>query len=292
MNEMKQLCQQYDIHPDAAAFLVDAYGKLLENPEAYAVFQQQVEVYRKNYLFDHKPVLEKLHALEASVGVSWMTIDILYMLKLLPILQELYRKENIDEEIFCGFVGNIRAFLPGGKPFYGIRTGWWFMDFFKLKLFTVGRLQYRRRRFRCDTVCGDTVFPENSFYLDAHIPGSGPLKPELCQESYEKAAAFYRKRFGDEKIVFSCYSWLLSPDLDALLPEKSNILAFAHRFTLAETSPDTKFDHLVYAFGVHEKPEDLSVLPENSSLQRALKAWLMEGNILRLGKGFFVYEEA
>ena len=97
MNEMKQLCQQYDIHPDAAAFLVDAYGKLLENPEAYAVFQQQVEVYRKNYLFDHKPVLEKLHALEASVGVSWMTIDILYMLKLLPILQELYRKENIDE---------------------------------------------------------------------------------------------------------------------------------------------------------------------------------------------------
>lgn len=292
MNEMNQLCRQYDVHPDAEAFLAEAYGKLLENQDAYAVFQQQIEVYRQDYLFDHKPVLEKLHALEAVTGVSWMTMDILYILSLFPILQELYRKENIDEELFYGFVGNIKASLGGGKTFYGTRIGWWFMDFFKLKLFTVGRLQYRRRRFRCDTICGDMVFPENSFYLDVHIPGGGSLKPELCQQSYEKAAAFYRQRFGDENIVIGCYSWLLSPDLDGLLPETSNILAFAHQYTLVEATPDTKYDHLVYAFGIHEKPEDLAVLPENSSLQRALKAWLQEGNVLRLGKGFFRYEKA
>lgn len=292
MNEMKQLCQRYEIHPDAAAFLVDAYGKLMENREAYSVLEQQVEVYRQDHLFDHKPVLEKLHALEETTGVSWMTIDILYILRLMPILQELYRKENIEEELFYGFLGNIKRSLGGGKSFYGIRIGWWFMDFFKLKLFTVGRLQYRRRRFCCDTVCGDTVFPENSYYLDVHIPGDGPLKPELCQESYKKAAAFYRRRFGDENIVIGCYSWLLSPDLDALLPEKSNILAFAHQYTLAETTSDTDYSHLVYAFGVHKKPENLAELPENSSLQRALKAWLMAGNILRLGKGFFRYDQA
>ena len=118
------------------------------------------------------------------------------------------------------------------------------------------------------------------------------MKPEDCQASYDAAARFYHQRFGDENIVIGCYSWLLSPDLDALLPETSNILAFAHQYTLTEAPPDTTYDHLVYAFGVHEKPEDLAFLPENSSLQRALKAWLMEGNVLRLGKGYFRYEKA
>lgn len=291
MNEMNQLCRRYDVHPDAEAFLAEAYAKLENQPDALAVFEAQVEVYRQDYLFDHKPVLEKLRALEETTGVSWMTIEILYMLKLLPILQELYRKENIDEELFECFLGNIRSFLGGGKDFYGIRTGWWFMDFYKLKLFTVGRLQYRRRRFRCDTVCGDMVFPENSFYLDVHIPGGSPLKPELCRASYDKAADFYHRRFGDENIVIGCYSWLLSPDLDELLPETSNILAFAHQYTLAESPEDKEFDFLVYAFGVHKKPEDLADLPEKSSLQRDLKAWLLKGNTLRLGKGFFRYEK-
>ena len=133
MNEMKQLCQQYDIHPDAEAFLTEAYSKLEANKEAFAIFEQQVAVYRQDYLFDHKPVMEKLHALEALTDVSWMTVDMLYMIRLFPILQALYRKENLDEAMFYGFVGNVKASLQGGKRFYGTRIAWWFMDFFKLK---------------------------------------------------------------------------------------------------------------------------------------------------------------
>ena len=290
MNEMQKICQLYDICPDATAFLSQAYEKLEANPEAFCLFRQQVDVYRQDHLFDHKPVMEVLHSLEEKTGVSWMTIDLLYTLYLLPLLQELYRKENLDESHFFDFVGNVKSSLKPGKETYGLRIAWWFMDFFKLKLFTIGRLQYRRRRFRCDTPCGNWVFPENSYYLDVHIPGDGPLKWELCQESYKRAAQFYKERFGDENIVIGCYSWLLSPDLDTLLPETSNILAFAHQYTLAETVLDEDYSHLTYAFGVHQKPADLKDLPERSSLQRSLKGWLLDGNIFRLGKGYFRYE--
>ena len=68
-------------------------------------------------------------------------------------------------------------------------------------------------------------------------------------------------------------------------------MTFAHQYTLAEATPDTDYSHLVFAFGTHEKPEDLTQLPERSSMQRALKAWLLEGNILRLGKGYFRFQE-
>lgn len=291
MNEMEALCRRYGAHPDATAYLAKVFETLQANEEAYGVFLQQVQVYKDDYLFDHKPVMEALRGLEVPTGIAWETIHFLYTIYLLPTLEDLYKKENIEEERFWDFVGNLRASMGPGKETYGLRIAWWFMDFFKLKLFTVGRLQYRRRRFRCDTPCGDQVFPENSYYLDVHIPGAGPLRQELCRDSYKKAVEFYKKRFGDDNIVIGCYSWLLSPDLDALLPEGSNILAFAHQYTLTETVPDKDFDFLGYAFGVHEKPEDLNTLPENSSLQRALKAWLLEGNILRLGKGYFRYNE-
>lgn len=289
MNEMEKLCLRYGAHPDATAFLADAYGKLEANKEAFSVFTEQVQVYKDDYLFDHKPVMAALRGLEETTGIAWETIHFLYTICLLPILEALYEKEHIEKERFEDFLGNLRASMGPGKQTYGLRVAWWFMDYFKLKLFTVGRLQYRRRRFRCDTPCGDWVFPENSFYLDVHIPGGGALTPALCQDSYKRAAEFYNRRFGDENIVVGCYSWLLSPDLDALLPESSNILAFAHQYTLTETVPDEGFDFLSYAFGVHGKPGSLESLPERSSLQRSLKAWLLEGNILRLGKGYFRY---
>lgn len=291
MNEMVTLCQRYGAHADAAAFLGEAYEKLQANEGAFAVFMQQVRIYEENYLFEHKPVLAVLHGLEEITGISWTAIDMMYMLILLPLLEELYEKEGIEKERFWDFVSHLQPSWGPGKDSYGFRAAWWFMDFYKLKLFSVGRLQYRRRSFKCDTVCADQVFPEGSYCLDVHIPGARPLLKEECEQSYKTAAAFYKKRFGDSETVFSCYSWLLSPDLDVLLPEHSNILAFAHRFTLAETVPDENFSHVEFAFGVHEKPVDLRALPERSSLQRALKAWLLEGNILRLGKGYFRYDE-
>lgn len=290
MNVIEELCEQYGFHPDASAFLGAAYGKLESQPEAFAVFQQQVALYRENHLFDHKPVFRQLHALEESTGVHKHTIDLMYMIRLLPMLQELYRREQLPECYFYGFVGNIKHSQGGGKDFYGTGIAWWFIDYYKLKLFTIGRLQFRYKRFTVDTPCGNRVFPENSYYLDVHIPGEGPLLPELCHAAYAEAADFYRKRHGLQTAVFGCYSWLLSPDLDEILAPHSNILAFAHEYTLVESVPDTEHSHITFAFGVKAIPEDLRDLPERTSLQRALKQRLLDGKCLNLGKGYFVYD--
>ena len=53
MNIIEELCLRYDFHPDAAAFLGAAYDKLEGCPAAFAVFQQQVELYRQDYVIDH-----------------------------------------------------------------------------------------------------------------------------------------------------------------------------------------------------------------------------------------------
>jgi hypothetical protein len=291
MNIIEELCLRYDFHPDATAFLSAAYTKLEGYPEALAVFQQQVELYRQDYVIDHKPVFQQLHALEETTGIHQNTIDLMYLIRLFPMLQELYRQKQLPERYFYGFVNNIKHSQGGGKESYGTRIGWWFIDFYKLRLFTIGRLQFRYKRFTADTPCGDRVFPENSYYLDVHIPGEGPLLPESCEASYTEAAEFFRGLHEMPTVVFGCYSWLLSPDLDEILKPESNILTFAHRYTLAEAVPDTTHSHITFAFGV-SGVEDFTQLPEHSSLQRALKQRLLEGKCLNLGKGYFVYDPA
>ena len=134
MNEMEILCQRYGAHPDCTAFLGKAYEKLQANEEAFSIFLQQVQVYKDDYLFDHKPVMAALRDLEAPTGIPWATIHMLYTIYLLPILEALYEKENIDKERFTDFVGNLRGSMGPGKETYGLRIAWWFMDFFKLKL--------------------------------------------------------------------------------------------------------------------------------------------------------------
>ena len=89
MRFMKELCQRYGFHPDACAFLDDAYKKLEAAPESLRVFEEQVEAYRQDHLFAHMPALERLHSLAREVGLHQDTLDLLYMIRLLPILQEI-----------------------------------------------------------------------------------------------------------------------------------------------------------------------------------------------------------
>ena len=93
MNEMELLCQRYGAHPDCTAFLGKAYEKLQANEEAFSVFLQQVQVYKDDYLFDHKPVMAALRALEATTGLAWETIHMLYTIYLLPSLEAVLHKK-------------------------------------------------------------------------------------------------------------------------------------------------------------------------------------------------------
>jgi hypothetical protein len=195
-------------------------------------------------------------------------------------------KENIEKERFTDFVGNLRGSMGPGKEIYGLRIAWWFMDFFKLKLFSIGRLQFKRRKLR-KTMGG---YAEGSYYIDVHIPGGAPLTPALCAASYAEAAAFFRARYGMEHILFGCHSWLLSPELRMILPENSNILAFARDYTILQTNIDPTSNAVSFIFHVSGVPADLETLPEETSLQKALKTHLQGGKTINTAFGILEYQ--
>ena len=79
-----------------------------------------------------------------------------------------------------------------------------------------------------------------------------------------------------------CQSWLLSPALKNILSGNSNILSFQKLFDIVETDEES-MAVLDWVFPGFDKVS--GKLPENTSLQRNMKKYLLEGKKIGWTKG-------
>ena len=112
--------------------------------------------------------------------------------------------------------------------------------------------------------------------LGIHIPETGSLSPEACDDSIQRARAFFARHFSEEEYrLATCGSWLLDPQLADYLPETSNIIRFQRRFQIMPVSWDGDRDMFRYVFG---RPTiQLDGLPQETALQRAIVQHLRSG---------------
>lgn len=116
--------------------------------------------------------------------------------------------------------------------------------------------------------------------ISLHIPAKVRLDNESVTESLAQIKDFLKTYFQDYdyKAIF-CSSWILNPDLADMLPRESNLSRFCRRF-LPMTQATAGNDVFNFVFRLTSPPEDLSLLDESTSLQRSLKKYYMDGNIL------------
>jgi len=288
MDQIQEFCRQYHFPDEAFSALAAGWETLQGNENANKVFLAQIDVYKNDMNFDYHPVFDALHALQETTGVHMYTIDLLFLIKLMPLLKAHYMEKAYPMECYEGFANNLRSYLIDCKNHFdvwGTSIGWWLVAFFKLKCFTIGRHQYKPKVFKETKGSEAFPLPAGQPYLDIHVPPEGPLTPELCQASYKAAADFFRKYFGYTDVIVTAATWLLSPDLEDMLPPHSNILSWAHDYTLLEVHEDKDYHTMHYYFNLSTLPEDFNDLPENSSLQRAVKAHLLAGKTLKTGFG-------
>ncbi len=135
----------------------------------------------------------------------------------------------------------------------------------------------------CETekieLCGyDEILRKGDKVLNVHIPAHEPFTYELCRESYAKAREIFEKFYPEyEYKAFCCFSWMLEMRLCDIIKKKSNIIDFASDYIAFPLLNDGKE---VYTFLYHlEKPIPIDELPENSSMQSAVKEYLKAGNV-------------
>lgn len=185
-----------------------------------------------------------------------------------------YQERGISEQIFLDTMGCFSRFVREyHESFgcYGFDREWWTVRELTLKEFRLGELEY------------EMLEEEDGRFLSIHIPSDARLDKDNCKESYRKAGSFFKQFAVDyAEVEYFCHSWLLSPNLKEVLPDTSRILSFQEDFILDYFEPESN-GYMQWVF----KSDTLSLdeVPQTTSLQRKMKAYLQNGGKIGEARG-------
>ena len=187
--------------------------------------------------------------------------------------KEDYNAMGISEDIYIASMSCFTRFVKEhmvSYGCYGFDRGFWTVRQLSLTVFRLGQLEY------------EITTHSQQKIISLHIPNSAKLEPQLLRQSYETAKAFFAKYFPDyADVPYGCHSWLLSPNLKEILPQSSRIRYFQDQFIILNSEPSD--DYLEWAF--QRSPAAVENLPERTSLQRSIKAFLLRGGVFCNGEG-------
>ena len=125
-----------------------------------------------------------------------------------------------------------------------------------------------------------------------HIPGGGKMSAELIDKALFDSKKFLAEHFPEfDYKGFKCRSWLIDKQLVDLLGEETNISRFCNRFHRISLKSAGK-DVFSFVYHIPETREPcIEELPENTTLERCLKAHFLRGGEIYEVDGFIPKEK-
>ena len=256
-----------------------------EVARAYRKTGEEFETWKKLYQDDFRGFMKAWKDTEHAY--EWL---LSFYLELGLELYDSYQKEGISDQVFTDSMKDITIWCLECKRIYGVwglSEVYWIACTLKQKLYRLGRLQFEPVTLEVDYVDDrDELFKEldpapkkGQKVLNVHIPAGEPLSIEACMESFRQAEFF----FNDDFDAYVCDSWLLAPELKKLMSQEANIIQFQNLFTVT---------HIHHRFRQAEQrvfgviSEDITSYPEETSLQKNLKKYIISGREPGIGIGF------
>ena len=236
-----------------------------------------------------------LTAFSEKSSANFYSCWLLLLLLAAESAKPLYEKRGATEEVFFETFADLRykaLECLEEHGVWGIFVPFWYVHFIKCNIIKFGRLEYEDGVYNGDEpyTVGDITLKKGMPIKHIHIPSSGEgfdLESRLA--SYRMAYEFYTKETGLDKLYGECHSWLLYPDYESILPEKSNILSFRHDFDIIEWGNQDSFADAWRLFGKeHRLP--IAEYPEDTSMRRAFKKHLLEGGKSGEGIGYLIFD--
>ena len=140
---------------------------------------------------------------------------------------------------------------------------------------------FPKAQYRLVAKSGDTV-------LSVHIPRGTDISPHNTAKSLLAALKDVAVYYPEHNIkAFYCHSWLLDPKFNDILEPGAKIPQFGNLFTRYPAKSSGKE---VFSF-VFRRTMPLENLPENTSLERALKQHYINGNYILAYSGIVLPEQ-
>ena len=286
---LQSFMESYDYPAEAIDTLLSAYDTVRDHPD----FQALLDIYDKDRYCDYPALLAQCRRIAAEVDIHTYTIEFLMFLcfsrKLLQTYLEigytvaLWRQSMLDlkcKMMVCKSVKNI----------WGMFVAWWYDGFFRMERFGLGRMEFELFDFPLDYYEKDgKVLKKGDKVINCHIAKTGePLSPELVEDAYRQAVAFYKDAFIGKPIPLFCESWLIYSKMDDLLPERSNIRTFKERYDVIHDHLYEKGDYSeMWRLYDMDYTGNLDDFPGDSTLRRNYRQYLKEGG--QVGEGYGVF---
>lgn len=270
MLTVKEICKKIDLQPEMADRVVE-----FDSGFRYTIHEKSLTKLFDRHTWDEgREELKKTFGKDED-GVKMLTCMLHCAAKTYDNYVRLYIGENVFIDTFRCFTRFVQEHYDSYGT-YGFDRDFWTPRQLALEEVRLGELEY------------EMVTEDGENFISVHIPSDAVMKKEKLRESYKQAKDFFRiyfPAFADVKLI--CNSWLLSPFLKGVLPAGSNILEFQKSFTIGDVEPDS----MEFVQWVFKNPKlALEDFPEDTSLQRSLKAYLKEGGKVGEAKGILVKE--
>lgn len=235
--------------------------------------------------FDYKKTIKDFEDFALPRLRNECEVDALCICLLTYRLEKLYEKYGFSNDLYIETISDIRYKINECelvKKLSGIFCASWYEDIFKLKTFSLGRLQFQLVN-NCYDIPG---YGKDFKMISIHIPKSNEhLDENKVNESIKRAKSFFREKFGIVEPVFVCHSWILFPEINNFIPKDSNIIKFQKRFTIIKTELDSNYSELWRIFD--REFNGLRSLKEDSSLRRGYKELVRKNMPIGQGIGYF-----
>ena len=119
-----------------------------------------------------------------------------------------------------------------------------------------------------------------------HIPPGADITDEKMTKSFKEAFKITKERYPDfDAKTVHCSTWMLDPKLAEILGPDSKITGFINRYL---KYPIKSAGKEVFGFVFPREFESYESLPEDTSLQRKLKAMYINGEFIHAHAGFVI----
>ena len=136
----------------------------------------------------------------------------------------------------------------------------------------------------------EQVMAQGDEAVEVHVAGGSRLLPEECADAYRQALEFFPKHYPNANFKgFTIWSWLLDPNLAAILPPESNIVRFQRDFhQLPVCANEAQAYDLVFG----DSKVDPTKFHCRTKLQEAIADYVRSGGRLRSAGGIITWDEA
>lgn len=238
-----------------------------------------------------EPVIELSKKTKVNEYALWL---LLVVAASKEAMQE-FIKKGANEQIFWDTFTDLRYKLlecKNTKGVWGTFVAHWYRKLLRANVIKLGRLEFETRTFVFEEpyIFGDITLEGEVDVKSVHIP-SAPEKFDFDArlDSYKKAYKFFMGSEKGKPMVFICHSWLLFTPYKEILSPKSNIVDFMGDFDIIKIEETQRFGDAWRIFGADAEKEPQN-LPEKTSLQRAFKEYLVQGNNVGQGIGVIIFD--